>query len=130
MHFRVRQRPIRGLEGDKLLEGSVYQALLEARGRKPDVPVLPEPTTDFVFIRYIGHPRIELNAGFLDEWSEFLVSQLQRDTQAYVICHSPDNLTAPYLCRELHRRVAGSLAIAPLPWDDAERSSFEQEPLL
>jgi uncharacterized protein YecE (DUF72 family) len=108
----------------------VYQALLEARERKPDVPVLPEPTTDFVFIRYIGHPRIELNAGLLDEWSEFLVSQLRRRAQAYVICHSPDNLTAPLLCRELHGRVAAKLSIPPLPWDDADRSTFEQEPLL
>jgi uncharacterized protein YecE (DUF72 family) len=40
-------RPIRDLSGDKLLAGSVYQSLLEARERKPDVPVVPKRTSDF-----------------------------------------------------------------------------------
>src|SRR5512140_3663283 len=34
-------RPIRSLDGDKILRGSVYQTLLAARLRKPNVPVLP-----------------------------------------------------------------------------------------
>ena len=34
-------RPIRSLQGDKLLQGSVYQRLLEARQRKPNLPIIP-----------------------------------------------------------------------------------------
>jgi hypothetical protein len=36
----------------------------------------------------------------------------------FVFCHSPDNLIAPYLCRELHQRVAKDADIPPLPWDE------------
>ena len=32
-------RPIRSLSGNKILEGSVYQRMLEARERKPDLPI-------------------------------------------------------------------------------------------
>jgi uncharacterized protein YecE (DUF72 family) len=119
-------RPIRSLDGEEILEGSVYQTLLAARLRKPNVPVLPEPTTDFVFIRYIGHPNLEINAPFLDEWAGFIDSQLRLGADAYVICHSPENLTAPYLCRVLHRRVAQSLPLPPLPWDQVDSAGQER----
>jgi uncharacterized protein YecE (DUF72 family) len=117
-------RPIRSLKDDKILEGSVYLQLLQARERKPNVPILPERTADFIFLRYIGHPQIKSNASLLDEWSNYLVAQLREETDAYVFCHSPENMAAPYLCRELHRRVARSLLLPPLPWDEAD--AFEQ----
>ena len=85
-------RPIRNLSGDKLLESSVYQSLLQARHQKPDVPILPERTTDFVFLRYIGHPDMEINLPLINEWVEYLAVQLREGAQAFVFCHTPDNL--------------------------------------
>jgi uncharacterized protein YecE (DUF72 family) len=123
-------RPIRSLDGDKVLEGSVYQALLSARKRKPNVPVMPERTADFVFVRYIGHPQLALNAPLLDEWAAYIASQLEQRADAFVICHSPENLTAPLLCRALHTRVASRIAIRPLPWDTANSAALEQPRLV
>lgn len=123
-------RPIRSLDGDKSLAGSVYQTLLEARRRKPDVPILPERTADFVFLRYVGHPQIEINTPFLDEWGNFLVSQLRSGADAYVFCHSPENITAPKLCREFYQRVAAGVPLPPLPWDQVGSGTLEQASLL
>ncbi len=123
-------RPIRSLAGDKILKGSVYQTLLEAREQKPDVPILPERTSDFVFLRYIGHPHLEINKPVLDEWGNYLTNQLRQETNAYVFCHSPENMAAPWLCRELHQRVARKIKIPSLPWDKADSESYEQEQLL
>jgi uncharacterized protein YecE (DUF72 family) len=119
-------RPIRSLDGDKILEGSVYQTLLAARERKPNVPILPERTADFVFLRYIGHPQMEQNESLLDEWADYVASQLSAGADAYVFCHSPDNFAAPYLCREFHRLVAEKVNIPPLPWDEVDTKDFEQ----
>lgn len=119
-------RPIRSLDGDKILQGSVYQTLLDARARKPNVPVLPERTADFVFLRYIGHPQMEQNESLLEEWAGYIASQLSAGADAYVFCHSPDNFAAPYLCREFHRRVAEKVNILPLPWDEVDTRDFEQ----
>ncbi len=119
-------RPIRNLKGDESIRGSAYESLLEARERKPDVPVIPERTADFVFIRYIGHPRFTYNAAFLVEWAAYLVSQLREDANAYVFCHSPDNILAPYLCRELHQRVMEKVPVSPLPWDEADANTLQQ----
>ncbi len=118
-------RPIRSLDGDKILAGSVYQTLLEARKRKPHVPVLPERTSDFLYVHYIGHPSIEMNEALLEEWAAYLAEQLAQGADAYFICHSPENLTAPWLCRELHARVAKRIDIPPLPWDTIDRA-YEQ----
>ncbi len=124
-------RPIRVLDGDKILQGSVYQSLLAARRRKPNVPVMQdEPTTDFLFVRYIGHPQLSVNAPLLDEWASYLANQLKQGKDAFVICHSPENLTAPLLCRELHTRVAQKVPIAPLPWDTAGSTVAEQTRLV
>jgi uncharacterized protein YecE (DUF72 family) len=119
-------RPIRNLNGDKILHGSVYETLLEARERKPDVPAIPERTSDFIFIRYIGHPDMEYNLALLDEWAEYLISQLREGADAYVFCHSPDNMLAPYLCRAMHQSVAKQVHVPPLPWDEAEASTLRQ----
>ena len=111
-------RPIRDLAGDSILAGSSYESLLEARERKPDVPVLPQRTTDFVFVRYIGHPRLEMNLSLLDEWSQYFAAQMKTGADIYTFCHSPDNLIAPEICRELRRRVDALHPIPPLPWDE------------
>jgi uncharacterized protein YecE (DUF72 family) len=119
-------RPIRSLDGDKILEGSVYQTLLEARERKPDVPILRKRMADFSFLRYIGHPQMKVNTPLLDEWGTYLASELRQGSDVYVFCHSPDNLLAPWLCREFHMRIASQVNILPLPWDEIQANTFEQ----
>jgi len=122
-------RPIRDLAGDKSLVGSTYESLLEARERKPDVPVVPKRTADFVFLRYIGHPQLEVNVPFLDEWGKYFVTQLREGIDAFIFCHSPDNMIAPWLCKELHQRVAKDMNILPLPWDEIKPDTPEQPSL-
>jgi uncharacterized protein YecE (DUF72 family) len=119
-------RPIRDLDGDEILAGSVYQSLLEARERKPDVPVAPKLTSDFIFVRYIGHPDIEVNNPYLKEWGDYFVPQLQAGTDVYMFCHSPNNLTAPWLCRRLYAQVEKEVDLLPLPWNEVDRENYEQ----
>jgi uncharacterized protein YecE (DUF72 family) len=119
-------RPIRSLEGDASIAGSSYESLLEARERKPDVPVFLERTADFIFLRFIGHPELSQNFSMMDEWVEYLVREMEQGATVFVFCHSPDNLIAPEISREFHRRIALKINIPPLPWDDIKPSGFEQ----
>jgi Uncharacterized conserved protein len=122
-------RPIRDLAGDKILKDTTYGNLVEARERKPEVPVLPTRTTDFVFIRYIGHPDLQFNNPFLDEWEKYLSAQLSEGAEAYVFCHSPENVTAPSIARELYHRIAKHVALPLLPWDEIKPDMPEQPSL-
>jgi uncharacterized protein YecE (DUF72 family) len=119
-------RPIRDLNGDEILAGSVYQSLLEARERKPDVPVVPKRTSDFIFVRYIGHPEIEVNNPYLKEWGDYFIRQLQEGADVYMFCHSPNNLAAPWLCRKLYAQVEKEVELPPLPWNEVDRENYEQ----
>ena len=108
-------RPIRSLAGDKILQGSVYERLVQARKQKPNFPVVIEPTAPFTFLRYIGHPDLAQNLPFLEEWADHLAGWLKEGRDVYVFCHCPDERLDPELCRELHRRVAARAPISPLP---------------
>lgn len=122
-------RPIRSLQGDAILAGSTYESLLEARENKPDVPVVPKRTSDFVFVRYIGHPDLEINRPLLEEWGNYFAAQLKSSTDVYVFCHAPDNMVAPTLCRVLHQNVGKTVNILPLPWDAVAENNFTQDRL-
>ena len=122
-------RPIRDLAGDKSLAGSTYESLLEARERKPDVPAAPKRTSNFVFVRYIGHPHMDVNRPLLEEWGSYFAAQLKTGADVFMFCHSPDNLIAPYLCKELHRYVGIELKIESLPWDEIQSDKPEQPAL-
>lgn len=123
-------RPIRRLEGDRILAGTVYQTLLEARRQKPDVPVRLSSTTDFVFLRFIGHPDMAINRPFLVESADGIVGQLRRGVEVYAFCHSPETVAAPFVCRALHAEVRRKADVPPLPWDAVDSGTFEQQPLL
>jgi uncharacterized protein YecE (DUF72 family) len=119
-------RPIRNLQGDPILDGTVYQRMLAARQRKPNVPVFPERTASFVFVRYIGHPLMEQNIPYIEEWSHYLVDWLRQDLRAYVFCHCPQEEIDPWLCRQFHRQVSASTPLPPLPWDEADAGIVTQ----
>ena len=119
-------RPIRDLDGDEILAGSAYQSLLEARQRKPDVPVVPKRTSDFIFVRYIGHPEIEVNNPYLNEWGNYFIPQLLEGADVYMFCHSPNNLAAPWLCRKLYAQVEKEVDLPPLPWNEVDSENYEQ----
>ncbi len=115
-------RPIREIEGN----ADISRQLAQAQERKPDVPLLPERTASFVFVRYIGHPQVDSNAALLDEWADRLAGWLKEGADVFAFCHCPDETQSPLICRELHRRVAARVMIEPLPWNDVDRPALEQ----
>ena len=119
-------RPIRSLKGDSILKGSVYERLLQARERKPNLPVVLEPTAPFTFLRYIGHPHLEQNTPFLDEWAGHLAEWLREGRDTYVFCHCPDETLDPQLCRELHQRIATKAPVSPLPQSEPDSSPLQE----
>ncbi|NTU64107.1 MAG: DUF72 domain-containing protein [Chloroflexi bacterium] len=126
-------RPIRNLPDAKIEGGRVQVLLEQAQERKPDVPLLPERTASFAFVRYIGNPDVPANAALLDEWADRMAGWLEepcegseplaRLSDVYAFCHCPDETFSPQICRELHQRVAARVPIDPLPWDDADRAA-------
>ncbi len=86
--------------------------ILHTLERKPDLPLQIAVTTDFVFLRYIGHPRMEVNDPLLDTWAQQIGQWLKQGTTVYTFCHCPFEKHSPEICDSLYQRVN---ALAPLP---------------
>lgn len=92
------------------------QRLMASRERKPNLPVHVACTTDFAFLRYIGHPDMEVNTPFLQGWAQQLAEWLKQGRSLYVFCHCPLEEYAPNLCVALYRSVQELAALPDLPW--------------
>lgn len=89
--------------------------VLQARERKPDLPLQLAITTDFTFVRYIGHPRMEVNEPLLDSWAHHMAEWLQQGITVYAFCHCPYEVNSPTICQELYRRVSSLVLVPSLP---------------
>ena len=89
--------------------------VLQARERKPDIPVEVVATADFTFVRYIGHPRMEVNEPLLDFWAQQMARWLQQGLTIFAFCHCPFEVHSPEICQELYRRVSSLHSLPSLP---------------
>jgi uncharacterized protein YecE (DUF72 family) len=89
--------------------------VLQARERKPNLPVELSTTTDIAFVRYIGHPRMEVNEPLLDFWAQHMASWLRKGMTLYVFCHCPFEIHSPEICQALYQRVSSLYSLPPLP---------------
>jgi uncharacterized protein YecE (DUF72 family) len=88
--------------------------ILHTLERKPDLPLQIAVTTDFVFLRYIGHPRMEVNDPLLDAWAQQIGQWLQQETTVYTFCHCPYEIHSPEICDSLYQRVNALVLLPPL----------------
>jgi uncharacterized protein YecE (DUF72 family) len=102
------------------------QQILQARERKPDLPLQISLTADFAFVRYIGNPQMETNEPFLAEWAQILGQWLLEGKTIYGFCHCPFEKYSPGICAELYRRVTDVAPLAALPWQEPPESEPEQ----
>ena len=106
------------------------QQILQVRERKPNLPLQIAQTTDFVFLRYIGHPRMEVNEPFFKEWTEQLAQWLNEGITLYVFCHCPFEVHSPTICRTLYQQVSTRVSLPPLPWEREDTDTEAQQPRL
>jgi len=101
--------------------------ILQARERKPDLPLQIAVTTDFIFLRYIGNPQMEVNQPFLDSWAEQLAQWLKQGRTLYVFCHCPYEIHSPAICKALYQRVSALVTLPPLPWQPGQPESGPEQ---
>lgn len=94
--------------------------------RKPRVPLQPEVTAEFSLVRYISHPDLALNEGFLQQWAAQIDEWLNQGKRVYFFVHCPLEERSPsnaqYFQQMLERR--GS-PIPPLPWNQLTQASTQ-----
>jgi uncharacterized protein YecE (DUF72 family) len=113
-------RPIR-------IGSPMEQEIMHARERKPNLPLQIVVTTDVIFLRYIGHPRMEVNNPFLDMWAKQIGQWLTQDKTVYVFCHCPFQKYSPEICASLYQRVSDLVPLPPLSWQEETNDALIQQ---
>lgn len=103
------------------------QQILQARERKPNLPLQIAVTTDFTFLRYIGHPRMEVNEPLLDTWAQQIGQWLKQGITVYVFCHCPFEKHSPEICAALYQRVSDLMPLPPLTWQQEPNDADIQQ---
>lgn len=103
------------------------QQMLQARERKPNLPLQIATTADFIFLRYIGHPRMEVNNPLLESWSQQISQWLKQGITVYAFCHCPFEKHSPEICAELYRRVNALIPLPSLIWQPEAKDNEIQQ---
>lgn len=103
------------------------QQMLQARERKPDLPLQIVVTTDFTLLRYIGHPRMEVNEPLFDVWSQQISQWLKQGITVYAFCHCPFEKHSPEICTALYQRVSALVPLPPLTWSQKIKDTEIQQ---
>ena len=102
-------------------------ATLEAKARKPRLPVHALALGQKPAVRFIGGMDNQANLGFLQPWLEKCVQWLAEEREPMLFMHTPDNRLAPELARlflqQLAERVPG---LEPMPAWPGECELAEQ----
>ena len=94
-----------------------------AQRRKPQLPVAKNATGSRPFVRFVGHPDMELTERYLQEWVEPVMRWLDQGKEPYFFTHMPDDLQAPHLGRRFQQLLANAGLEIDIPaWP------FENEP--
>ena len=81
------------------------ESLLDAQQKKPRVPCHPVATGRCPVVRYIGHPDLERNRTWLDQWAKKLTEWVREGRSPMVFVHSSDNVAAPTLASWLELNI-------------------------
>jgi uncharacterized protein YecE (DUF72 family) len=93
------------------------EATLEAKKKKPRVPLRTSATSDQPFVRFVGDPDVDKNDAALKEWAIQVYRWLSEGKRPFFFTHHPDEAFAPQLGRKLQEylhRLDSRLPKAPL----------------
>jgi uncharacterized protein YecE (DUF72 family) len=91
-------------------------ATIEAKRRKPKVPVRFTATNELPLLRFIGDPQNEVNYPVLRDWAQRVADWMCQGFTPFVFLHTPNDVLAPQLARDFHGFLQEQLPeLPPLP---------------
>lgn len=104
---------------------------VDAKRRKPRVPVRFTATGRRPFVRFVGDPHVVANARWLGEWAGQVATWIAEGRTPYFFTHHPDDAHAPALGRMFQQLLHERCAAVPEPpaWPCERERASEPEQL-
>lgn len=97
---------------------------LDAKKKKPDLPVHAMAIGNNPIVRFVGHEHMPANDDFFAHWADKVLQWIEMGKQPYVFVHLANNSFAPELALHLHRQIQLRLPnLVDLPRWPVERES-------
>lgn len=88
---------------------------LDAKRKKPRVPVRFTATGRRPFVRFVGDPHVPANRAVLSEWAGVVARWIEEGRTPYFFTHHPDDAHAPALARLFQELLHERTAAVPEP---------------
>jgi len=102
---------------------SSEQSVLEAKKKKPEVPVRFDNTAARPFVRFVGSNDPVANEPYLKEWAIVVADWIKEGLHPYVFTHSPDKVSQPPIARKFHQLLSDLIEMDPMPAWPKERQN-------
>lgn len=98
-------------------------SVLEAKKKKPKVPVRFDNTAARPFVRFVGANDPVANEPYLKEWAIVVADWIREGLHPYVFTHTPDKVSQPKNARKFHQLLADLVELDAMPAWPVERQS-------
>lgn len=102
---------------------SEESSVLEAKKKKPKVPVRFDNTAARPFVRFVGSNDPVGNEPYLKEWAIVVADWIKEGLHPYVFIHTPDRVSQPKNARRFHQLLSDLVEIDPMPAWPIDRQS-------
>lgn len=102
---------------------SSIASILEAKRKKPKVPVRFNALGSHPVVRFVGVNDILNNEPYLKEWAIVLADWIKKGIHPYIFIHSPDQISQPKLCTHFHKLLSELIDVGELPTWPVHRES-------
>lgn len=102
---------------------SEESSVLEAKKKKPKVPVRFDNTAAGPFVRFVGSNDPVGNEPYLKEWAIVVADWIREGLHPYVFIHTPDKVSQPKNVRRFHQLLSDLVEIDPMPAWPIDRQS-------
>lgn len=94
---------------------SEHPDVLDAQGKKPQLPYHCHALGKAPMLRFIGQPQLQANDVFFAPWIDSIAQWLNEGRRPFVFIHMPNNIEAPALAYHLHQQLREKIALPALP---------------
>ncbi|MGD8427898.1 MAG: DUF72 domain-containing protein [Balneolaceae bacterium] len=102
-------------------------SVLEAKKKKPKVPVRFDNTSSRPVVRFVGSNDPVANEPYLKEWAIVVADWIKEGLHPYFFPHSPDKVSQPAIARKFHKLLSELINMDPMPAWPKERQNKQMD---